>query len=122
MNKKQISRERRGKRTRAHIKKLGIEKGYARMTIHRSNTHIYAQILSPVGGKVVAQASSLDETLRSEKSEGGKIGIAQLVGKLLASRAKEAGIERVACDRSGYKYHGRVAALVNAARENGLVV
>ncbi|HET9843174.1 MAG TPA: 50S ribosomal protein L18 [Gammaproteobacteria bacterium] len=123
MNSKTIKRFRRAKRSREHIKKLALEKGIARLSIYRSSSHIYAQILAPIGGKVLAHASSLEKDIKAEKNaEGGKIGVAQNVGKLIAKRAQEAGIERVACDRSGYRYHGRVAALVEAARETGLVV
>lgn len=116
------NRVRRGRRTREHLKRLGVEKGTHRMVIHRTAAHIYAQILAPTGGAVLAQASTLDKEVRGETGEGGKVGLSKVVGRILAQRAKQAGIERVACDRAGFKYHGRVAALVEAARENGLVV
>jgi large subunit ribosomal protein L18 len=125
MNTKYIKRQRRATKGREHIKKLGYETGIARMSIHRSLQHIYVQILEPTGGKVLATASSVEADLKAnlKKSDAsGKIGVAKSVGALIAERAKMAGVERVACDRSGYKYHGRVAALVEAARENGLVV
>lgn len=115
------ARERRATKVRAKIKRFGVENGIARMTIHRSTCHIYAQIIAPEGGKVLAQASSLE--LRDKtKPEGGKIGVAKAIGRLLAERAKAAKIEKVACDRSGFKYHGRVAGLVDGAREAGLTV
>jgi large subunit ribosomal protein L18 len=119
MNKlKQVTRERRARKTRETIKRLGIETGIVRLTVHRSSNHIYAQILAPIGGKVLACASSLE--LRKEKSTEGKVGKAVQVGALLAKRALDAGLVRAACDRSGFKYHGRVAALIESARENGL--
>ena len=116
------ARVRRSTKSRAKIKLMGIEKGIARLTIHRSLSHIYAQIIAPVGGKVLAQASTLE--LRADKSFSShkKSDKAKVVGKLVAERAKQAGITQAVCDRSGFKYHGRVAALVEAARENGLTV
>lgn len=104
------------------IKRQGVEKGTYRLKIHRSSQHVYAQIIAPTGGNILVQASSLDKDIRQEKSEEGKTGISKIVGKLLAQRAKAAGIDAVACDRGGFKYHGRVAAIVEAARENGLGV
>lgn len=117
---KRSKRVRRSRRTRATIKRLGAETGIARLTVHRTTQHIYVQVLAPVGGKVLAQASSLE--LRKNVPEGGKIGVATSVGGLIAERAKNVGVARVACDRSGFKYHGRVAALIGAAREAGLIV
>ena len=86
--------------------------------MHRTPNHIYAQVIAPAGDKVLASASTLDADLR--KGATGNIEAAAAVGKLVAQRAKEAGIEHVAFDRSGYKYHGRVKALADAARESGL--
>lgn len=116
------ARMRRAAKSRAKIKLRGIEKGVARLTIHRSLSHIYAQIIAPVGGKVLAQASTLE--FRSDKAfnDYKKADKAKEVGKLVAERAKAAGVSQAICDRSGFKYHGRVAALVEAARENGLTV
>ena len=115
------ARQRRATKVRAKIKRFGVEDGMARLSIHRSTTHIYAQIIAPVGGAILAQASSLE--LRGKaKLEGGKVGAAKEIGRLIAERAKAAKVEKVACDRSGFKYHGRVAGLVEAAREAGLVV
>lgn len=116
------SRVRRSKRSREKIKILGIETGIARLCIHRSLNHIYAQVIAPVGGKILAQASSLELRKKSEAEKNKKADVAKLVGKLIAERAKKAGVSRAVCDRSGFKYHGRVAALVNAAREDGLTV
>lgn len=111
---KRAARLRRAKKTRAHIRGLGVN----RLSINRTNTHIYAQVISPTGGEVLAQASTLDTTLRAGQTSN--IEAATAVGKLIAERAKAAGITKVAFDRSGFKYHGRVKALAEAARENGL--
>lgn len=111
---KKAARLRRAKKTRAHIRGLGVN----RLSVNRTSCHIYAQIISPTGGKVLAQASTLDATLRSGQTSN--IEAATAVGKLIAERAKTAGITKVAFDRSGFKYHGRVKALADAARENGL--
>lgn len=111
---KKNSRMRRAKKTRAHIRTLAA----TRLCVNRTPRHIYAQVISADGGKVLAQASTLDASLRSGKT--GNIEAASAVGKLIAERAKAAGVEKVAFDRSGFKYHGRVKALADAARENGL--
>lgn len=92
--------------------------GATRLCVFRTPKHIYAQIIGGDSGKVLAAASTLDKALRDDKS--GNIEAAQTVGKLIAERAKAAGVEQVAFDRSGYKYHGRVKALADAARESGL--
>jgi len=114
MDSKKQSRLRRARRAREHMKELGV----ARLTVYRSPRHIYAQIISPDGGQIQVSASTVDKSLRKGKT-GNKEGAAQ-VGKLIAERARKAGIERVAFDRSGYKYHGRIKALADAAREGGL--
>lgn len=111
---KKAARLRRAKKTRAHIRQLGVN----RLTVTRTPRHIYAQVISPTGGVVVAQASTLDASLRSGVT--GNVEAAKAVGVLIAERAKAAGITKVAFDRSGFKYHGRVKALADAARENGL--
>lgn len=111
---KKQARLRRAKKTRAHIRYLGVY----RLTVNRTPRHMYAQIISPTGGEVIAQASTLDDSLRSGAT--GNIEAATAVGALIAERAKAAGITKVAFDRSGFKYHGRVKALADAARENGL--
>jgi large subunit ribosomal protein L18 len=92
--------------------------GVNRLSVHRTPRHIYAQIIAPEGDKVLASASTLDAGLRKDAT--GNVGAAAAVGKLVAERAKAAGIEKVAFDRGGYKYHGRVKALADAARESGL--
>lgn len=111
---KKSARLRRAKKTRAHIRHLAVH----RLTVNRTPRHIYAQIISPTGGEVLTQASTLDETLRSGAT--GNVEAAKAVGKLIAERAQAAGIKKVAFDRSGFKYHGRIKALADAARENGL--
>jgi large subunit ribosomal protein L18 len=88
--------------------------------VSRSNCHIYAQIIAPEGDKVLASASTLEADVRKDVKNGGNKAAATLVGKRIADRAKAAGIETVAFDRSGYRYHGRVQALAEAAREAGL--
>lgn len=89
-----------------------------RLTVHRTSKHMYAQLINPQGDRILTQASTLDSTLRSEPS--GNVDAAKRVGALIAARASETGIKEVAFDRSGYKYHGRVKALAEAAREGGL--
>jgi large subunit ribosomal protein L18 len=115
MDKKQ-ARLRRARQTRAKIAQIKT----VRLAVHRSNCHIYAQIFSGCGSKVLAAASTAEAEVRKEVPSGGNIKAAQVVGKLIAERAKQAGIEEVAFDRSGFKYHGRVKALADAAREGGL--
>ena len=114
MSIKNESRLRRARRGRAKLRTQGAN----RLSVHRTPRHIYAQVFTPAGDKVIASASTLDSALRSGTT--GNIDAAAAVGRLVAERAKQAGIERVAFDRSGYRYHGRVAALANAAREGGL--
>lgn len=116
MDKKQ-ARLRRATRARAKIRELG---GY-RLCIHRSPRHMYAQVIAPTGDAVVAAASTVEKALRADlKGHAGNVEAATQVGKLIADRAKAAGVEQVSFDRSGFKYHGRVKALADAARENGL--
>jgi large subunit ribosomal protein L18 len=114
MSDKKLSRLRRARRGRAKMRELGAN----RLSIHRSSQHIYAQIIAPEGDKVLASASTLDKDLRSGST--GNAEAAASVGKLIAERAQAAGITEVAFDRSGFKYHGRVKALADAAREGGL--
>ena len=115
MNKKQ-SRIRRATKTRARIR----EKLLNRLCVHRTPKHVYAQVISPCGSKVLASASTLDKELRTQVKYSGNVEAATLVGKTIAERASKAGITRVAFDRSGFKYHGRVKALADSARENGM--
>ena len=114
MSAKNDSRLRRARRSRIRMRTQGVN----RLRVHRTPRHIYAQIIAASGDKVLASASTLDSDLRGGKT--GNVEAAAAVGKLVAERAKEAGIEKVAFDRGGYKYHGRVKALADAARESGL--
>ncbi len=113
---KKIRRLRRARKTRAKIAELAV----VRLCVHRSNCHIYAQIIDASGGKVLASASSQEKDLRGQIKTGGNAEAAKLVGQCIAEKAKQAGIKEVAFDRSGYSYHGRVKALAEAAREHGL--
>lgn len=115
MNTKQ-ARQRRARKTRAKIAELKV----ARLLVSRTNLHIYAQIIDASGSKVLASSSTLDKAMRTDIKNGGNIAAAALIGKQIAEKAKAAGIETVAFDRSGFKYHGRVKALAEAAREGGL--
>lgn len=115
MNKKE-ARLRRARKTRAKIAELNI----IRLCVHRTNCHIYAQIYSGCGTQVLAAASTVETDVRKQVPNGGNIEAAQAVGKLIAERARAKGISEVAFDRSGFKYHGRVKALADAAREGGL--
>ncbi|MBK9161953.1 MAG: 50S ribosomal protein L18 [Nitrosomonadales bacterium] len=115
MNKKE-SRQRRARKTRARI----AEKKTVRLAVHRTNLHIYAQVLSACGSKVLASASSLEADVRKDLANGGNKAAAVVVGKRIAEKAKAAGITQVAFDRSGNRYHGRVKALAESAREHGL--
>ena len=111
---KKVSRQRRAKRARMKIR----EQGVTRLCVNRTPRHIYAQIITGDGDDVVASASTLEKDLRSGST--GNIDAASVVGKLVAERAVAAGVTSVAFDRNGFKYHGRVKALADAAREAGL--
>ncbi len=113
---KHATRLRRARKTRARIADLKM----VRLCVFRTNSHIYAQVISAEGDKVLAQASTLEAEVRDGLKSGGNIEAATLVGKRIAEKAKAAGVEKVAFDRSGFQYHGRVKALAEAARENGL--
>ena len=115
MDKKE-ARLRRARKTRAKIAELKV----ARLAVHRSNCHIYAQIFSGCGTQVLAAASTVESDLQKQFANGGNVEAAKAVGKLIAERAKAKGVEAVAFDRSGFRYHGRVKALAEAAREGGL--
>ena len=115
MDKKE-SRLRRARRSRAKIRELET----VRLSVHRTPRHIYAQIIAADGGEVLVAASTVQGDLREGLKTTGNVEAAKAVGKAIAERAKEAGIERVAFDRSGFRFHGRVKALAEAARENGL--
>lgn len=116
MSSKANTRLRRARRTRAHIRDIGA----VRLTVHRTPRHIYAQLVTPGGDRTLAVASSLDADIRKAHKATGNAEAAAAVGHLIAERGKAAGIEAVAFDRGGYRYHGRVRALADAAREGGL--
>jgi large subunit ribosomal protein L18 len=113
---KNIARLRRARQTRLKIREVGA----VRLTVHRTNGHIYAQITSPAGDKVLAAASTAEKEVRGQLKNGGNRKGAELVGQRIAAKAKEKGIEKVAFDRAGYRYHGRVKTLAEAARSGGL--
>jgi large subunit ribosomal protein L18 len=113
---KKIARLRRARRARAKIRELGNH----RLSVHRTPRHIYAQIIGPDGGTVVATASTVQAGVKEGLEKTGNVAAAAAVGKAIAEKAKAAGITKVAFDRSGFRYHGRVKALADAARENGL--
>ena len=113
---KKTTRLRRATRTRAKIRQLGVN----RLTVHRTPRHIYAQIIAPNGSQVLAAVSTLQDEIRNSLKYTGNSNAATAVGKAIAEKAKAAGITKVAFDRSGFKYHGRVKALADAARQAGL--
>jgi large subunit ribosomal protein L18 len=116
---KKEQRLRRSRQTRIRIASQGV----ARLTVNRTNLHIYASVISGDGGRVLATASTAEAEVRTAlggSGKGGNVAAAQLVGKRLAEKAKAAGVEKVAFDRSGFAYHGRVKAVAEAAREAGL--
>ena len=113
---KKSSRLRRAAKTRAKIRQLGV----CRLTVHRTPRHIYAQVLSADGSEVLASASTLQSEVRGGIKYTDNVEAAAAVGKAVADKAKSAGVERVAFDRSGFQYHGRVKALADAARDAGL--
>ena len=116
---KKEQRLRRARQTRIRIAQQGV----ARLTVNRTNLHIYAAVISEDGGKVLASASTNETEMRKElggAGKGGNASAAQVIGKRIAERAKAAGVEKVAFDRAGFAYHGRVKALAEAAREAGL--
>ena len=118
LNKKE-QRLRRSRQTRARIAKQGV----ARLTVFRTNLHIYASVISEDGSQVVASASTAEKEVREQlgaAGKGGNTAAATLIGKRIAEKAKAAGVEKVAFDRAGFAYHGRVKALADAAREAGL--
>ena len=115
---KKTKRQRRARRTRARIALQGVH----RLCVHRTPRHIYAQIIDPGGARTIVSASTIAKELRETLKVTGNREAAAAVGKLIAERAKEQGIERAAFDRSGFRYHGRVKALADAAREAGLQI
>jgi len=115
LDKKQ-NRLRRARKARAKIQELAVN----RLTVHRTPRHIYAQIIAPEGGKVLVAASTLEKDVKKGMKATGNVAAATIVGARIAEKAKAAGIDTVAFDRSGFRYHGRVKALADAAREAGL--
>ena len=113
---KKVSRIRRAAKTRARI----VRNSAARLTVHRTNQHIYALVIDASGGKVLASASTLEKDVRGSHPNGAKKEAAAEVGKRIAEKAKAAGVTEVAFDRAGFSYHGRIKALAEAAREGGL--
>jgi large subunit ribosomal protein L18 len=116
MGEKKTARLHRARRARSKIRELGAY----RLCVHRTPRHIYAQVIAPDGAQVIVSASSLDKELRSALTNTGNTEAASAVGKAIAERAKDKGVARVAFDRGGFKYHGRVKALADAARDGGL--
>ena len=113
---KKTARLRRAKKTRSHIRRMGKP----RLTVHRSGRHIYAQVISAEGGSVIAAASTVQKDLRTDLTSTSNKDAAKAVGKAVGEKAVAAGVTDVAFDRSGYRYHGRIAELADAARESGL--
>jgi large subunit ribosomal protein L18 len=113
---KKIARLRRAKATRSHIRELGV----ARLTVLRSGQHIYAQVFTADGSKVLASASTVQADVKDGLKSGKNMDAAARVGRTIAEKARAVGIEKVAFDRSGYRFHGRIKALADAAREGGL--
>ena len=113
---KNPARLRRARQTRLKIREIGA----VRLTVHRTNSHIYAQLTSSAGDRVLASASTLEKDVREQLKNGANRKAAEAVGARIAQKAKQAGIEAVAFDRAGYRYHGRVKALAEAARAGGL--
>ena len=116
---KKEQRLRRSRQTRIRIANQGV----ARLTVSRTNLHIYASVISGCGSKIIAAASTAEADVRKSlgaTGKGGNVNAAQVIGKRIAEKAKAAGVEKVAFDRAGFAYHGRVKALADAAREAGL--
>ena len=113
---KKDRRLRRAVKTRAHIRTLGV----ARLSVHKTPRHIYAQLTDAQGAKVIAAASTVQTAVKGELKGTGNVEAAKAVGRAIAERAKAAGVTKVAFDRAGFRYHGRVKALADAARESGL--
>jgi large subunit ribosomal protein L18 len=116
MKGKNANRLRRARRGRAKMSELGMH----RLVVHRTPMHIYAQVISPSGDQVISAASTLEAEIKKDLGHTGNVAAARAIGAMIAERAKAAGIAKVAFDRSGYKYHGRIKALADAAREGGL--
>lgn len=117
MSDKKLARQRRAYKVRNRLATIG---GVHRLSVHRTPQHIYAQVIDPSGSRVLASASTVEADARKNLKNGGNVEAAKFVGKQIAERAKAAGLTKVAFDRSGFRYHGRIKALADAARENGL--
>ena len=117
---KKVRDSNRFRRKRRIRKKVSGTDARPRLSVYRSNTHIYVQLIDDLSGSTIASASTLDESVKSQLAELDKVGAAREVGKLIAQRAKENNVESVVFDRNGYLYHGRVAAVAEGAREAGL--
>jgi large subunit ribosomal protein L18 len=113
---KKQRRLRRAVKVRAHIRELGV----ARLTVHRTSNHIYAQVTDALGARTIAAASTVQKAVRGELKNTGNVAAARAVGQAIAAKAKAAGVSKVAFDRSGFQFHGRLKALADAAREAGL--
>jgi large subunit ribosomal protein L18 len=113
---KKARRMRRAVKARAHIRDMGV----ARLSVHRTPNHIYAQVTDSAGAKVIAAASTTQKAVREGLKSTGNVAAAKAVGKVIAERTKAAGVSRVAFDRAGFQFHGRIKALADAAREAGL--
>ena len=111
-----LRRQRRAQRIRRKLGRLMVQ----RLCVHRTPRHIYAQIIDSDHGRVLASASTLEAEVRKQITNGGNVAAASVIGKRIAEKAKQIGVANVSFDRSGFKYHGRVKALADAARENGL--
>lgn len=113
---KKFRRLRRARKTRAKIAELGA----IRLCVHRSNSHIYAQLIDATGAHVLTSASTLEKDVQGQIKNGGNTDAARLIGQRIAEKAKQIGVEKVSFDRAGFAYHGRVKVLAEAAREHGL--
>ena len=113
---KKDRRLRRALKTRAHIRTLGV----ARLSVHKTPRHIYAQLTDAQGAKVIAAASTVQTAVKGDLKATGNVEAAKAVGRVIAERAKAAGVTKVSFDRAGFRYHGRIKALADAARESGL--
>jgi large subunit ribosomal protein L18 len=113
---KKLRRLRRARKTRAKIGELGA----IRLSVHRTNSHIYAQLIDSTGGIVLTATSSLEKEVQSQLKSGSNVMAAKFVGQRLAEKARQLGVNKVSFDRSGFAFHGRVKALAEAAREHGL--
>lgn len=113
---KKVARQRRARRARVKIRELGAY----RLCVHRTPRHTYAQVIGPAADRTLASASTLEKEVGAILRSGGNVEAAKVVGRVIAERARSVGVDKVAFDRSGFKFHGRIKALADAAREAGL--